>query len=151
MTMRFFRFAALGAALMYFFDPQQGKRRRNMLRDRVLGFFRRRGREAARAGRAVSAEAYGLKQKATHLREEPKPDLDDATLAAKVQTEIFRAADAPKGSVNVNVENGVVYLRGEVQRPELIDDLVARARQVQGVQGVESLLHLPGTETPTRS
>jgi osmotically-inducible protein OsmY len=146
--MRFFRFAALGAALMYFFDPQQGRRRRNMARDRVLAFFRNRGREAARA---VSAEAHGLKEKATHRQEEPKPGMDDATLAAKVQTEIFREADAPKGSVNVNVENGVVYLRGEVQQPELIDDLVARARKVQGVQDVENLLHLPGAEAPTRS
>jgi osmotically-inducible protein OsmY len=149
--MRVIRFAALGAALMYFFDPQQGRRRRAMVRDRVVAFFRKRGREAAQAGRAVSAEAYGLKQKATHLQEEPKPDLDDATLAAKVQTEIFRDADAPKGSVDVNVENGVVYLRGEVQQPELIDDLVSRARQVQGVREVESLLHLPGTQAPARS
>ena len=90
-----------------------------------------------------------MKQKATHLREEPK-DFDDVTLARKVETEIFRPEDAPKGSVNVNVENGVVYLRGEVERPELIDDLVGRARSVQGVREVENLLHLPGTPAPTK-
>jgi osmotically-inducible protein OsmY len=144
------RLAAVGAALMYFFDPQDGRRRRNMARDRVLAFFRERGRQAARAGRAVSTEAYGAKQKVTHLKEEPK-EFDDATLANKVRTEIFRPADAPKGDVNINVEDGVVYLRGEVERPELIDDLVDRARNVQGVQGVENLLHLPGTEAPAKA
>jgi osmotically-inducible protein OsmY len=148
--MRFLKFAAVGAALVYFLDPQQGARRRNMARDRVLAFFRRRGRQAARFGRTASSEAYGLKQKVTHLQEEPK-DFDDQTLKAKVESEVFRPADTPKGDVNVNVENGVVYLRGQVERPELINDLESRVLGVQGVRQVENLLHLPGTEAPARS
>jgi len=147
--MRFLRFAAIGAALVYFFDPQQGARRRNMLRDRALAFFRRRGREAQRMGRAASAEVYGAKQKATHLREEPK-EFDDQTLKAKVESEVFRPADAPKGDVDVNVEDGVVYLRGQVERQEMVEDLERRVRSVQGVERVENLLHLPGTEAPTK-
>jgi osmotically-inducible protein OsmY len=147
--MRFLRFAAIGAALVYFFDPQQGARRRNMLRDRVLAFFRRRGRQAQRMGRAASAEVYGAKQKATHLREEPK-EFDDQTLKAKVESEVFRPADAPKGDVDVNVEDGVVYLRGQVERQEMVEDLERRVRSVQGVERVENLLHLPGTEAPTK-
>jgi osmotically-inducible protein OsmY len=147
--MRFLRFAAVGAALVYFFDPQQGARRRNMLRDRVLAFFRRRGREGQRMGRAASAEVYGAKQKATHLREEPK-EFDDQTLKAKVESEVFRPADAPKGDVDVNVEDGVVYLRGQVERQEMVEDLERRVRSVQGVERVENLLHLPGTEAPTK-
>jgi osmotically-inducible protein OsmY len=147
MRMRFLRFAALGAALTYFFDQQNGRLRRNMARDRVLGFFRRRRREAARAGRGVAAEAYGLKQKATHLREQPKT-FDDQTLKAKIESEVFRPADAPKGDVDVNVERGVVYLRGQVERPEVIEELEERVRSVQGVSEVENLLHLPGAEAP---
>ena len=146
--MRFLRFAAIGAALVYFFDPQQGARRRNMARDRILAFLRRRGRDAARVGRATSSEAYGLKQKVVHRQEQPK-DFDDQTLKAKVESEVFRPVDAPKGDVNVNVENGVVYLRGQVERPDLIDDLEQRVRSVQGVRDVENLLHIPGTEAPT--
>jgi osmotically-inducible protein OsmY len=146
--MRFLRIAAVGAALAYFFDPQQGARRRNMARDRFIAFFRHRGRDLARTGRGVSAEAYGLKQKATHLREETKT-FDDQTLKAKIESEVFRPADAPKGDVNVNVENGIVFLRGQVERPEIVDELEARVRSVQGVDRVENLLHLPGTEAPT--
>jgi osmotically-inducible protein OsmY len=141
-------FAGIGAAIAYFFDPQNGARRRNTTRDQTLAFFRQGGRKAERAGRAVAAEAYGLKQKATHLREEEKPH-DDVTLARKVETELFRPADAPKGQVNVNVENGVVFLRGEVERPEIIKDLEGRARKVQGVREVENLLHVPGSPAPT--
>jgi osmotically-inducible protein OsmY len=146
--MRFLRFAAIGAALVYFLDPQQGARRRAMARDRVLAFFRSRGRDAARVGRKASSEAYGLKQQVAHRREVPK-DFDDQTLKAKVESEVFRPADAPKGEVNVNVENGVVYLRGQVEQPQLIDDLEQRVRAVQGVRDVENLLHIPGTEAPT--
>ena len=138
--------AALGALLAYFFDPQNGKRRRNVTRDRVVATTRR---SASGATSAVGSQAYALKQKATHLGEEPK-EFDDVTLAHKVESEIFRPDDVPKGNINVNVENGVVYLRGEADRPELIDELVERARQVQGVRDVENLLHLPGTPAPTK-
>jgi osmotically-inducible protein OsmY len=138
---------ALGALLAYFFDPDNGTRRRHMLVDRTAGFFRQRGREAGRAGRAVAAETYGVSQKVQHLREEPK-DLDDATLADKIRSEVFRGPEIPKGQINVNVQDGVVQLRGEVSRPELIDDLVDQTRKVQGVREVENLLHLPGTQAP---
>ena len=137
--------AALGAA--WFMDPQSGRRRRAMLRDRVAAFFRRSARSGGRAARGVASEAYGLKQKATHLHEEPK-DFDDQTLKAKVETELFRGPDAPKGQVNVNAQHGVVQLRGQVDSPELIDELVARTRSVQGVREVENLLHLPGATAP---
>jgi osmotically-inducible protein OsmY len=141
--------ALAGAALAYLFDPQSGRRRRATLRDRSLAFFRQGGRRSARMGRAVAAEAYGVSQKVQHLREEPK-EFDDATLAQKVQSEIFRDADVPKGQINVNAEDGVVVLRGEVERPELIEDLVEKTRKVQGVRDVQNLLHLPGTPTPVK-
>jgi len=141
--------AAAGALLAFFFDKDNGRRRRKLAVDRTRGFFNRRARQAARAGRAVVAEAHGAAMKATHLREKPKPQPDDATLARKVETEIFRPADAPKATVNVNAENGVVYLRGEVPRPELIEELVEKTRKVQGVREVQNLLHLAGTPAPT--
>jgi osmotically-inducible protein OsmY len=131
--------AVFGAALAYFFDPQNGTRRRHVTTDRTAALFRRHGR---RAVRAVSAEAYGVSQKAQHLREEPK-EFDDATLANKVRSEVFREPDVPKGDLNVNVQDGVVQLRGEVPSEELIDELVERTRKVQGVREVESLLHPP--------
>jgi osmotically-inducible protein OsmY len=73
---------------------------------------------------------------------------DDARLADKVETEIFRDVAVPKGDVNVNVEFGKVVLRGQVDSQDLIDDLVTRTRQVDGVNDVENLLHLPGDAAP---
>jgi osmotically-inducible protein OsmY len=141
--------AAMGAALAYFFDPEAGNRRRSVTRDRVLAFFRRTGRRAGRAGQAAKSQAYGVTQKAVHLKERSKEEPDDATLAHKVETELFRDADVPKGDINVNAENGVVYLRGQVANEGLAETLGESARKIHGVREVENLLHTPGTPAPT--
>jgi osmotically-inducible protein OsmY len=138
----------LGAALTYFFDPQQGRRRRAVTKDRIAASFRRTARRGEQLGRGASAQAEGMVQKAKHRQEEPKSQPDDVTLARKVETEIFRDAEVPKGQINVNAENGKIVLRGEVGQPEMIRDLEKRAKSVQGVSEVENLLHLPGTEAP---
>ena len=138
---------AIGAALEFLADPRQGRRRRHELRDRGVALLRRAGRRTERAGRGVGARVYGISQSVRHRHEVPK-DFDDATLTQKVETEIFRPADVPKGRINVNSQKGIVQLRGEVDRPELIQELVERTRRVQGVRDVENLLHLPGTEAP---
>jgi osmotically-inducible protein OsmY len=149
---RLFAFgAAMGAALAYFFDPENGKRRRSIARDRALAFFRRTGHQAGRAGQAAESQAYGMTQKAVHLKEQPKEQPDDATLARKVETELFRDADVPKGDIDVNAENGVVYLRGEVADESLIDALEKSAKKIQGVRDVENFLHAPGTPAPTKT
>ena len=144
---RFVFAGAIGAALAYFFDPDNGRKRRKEASKKAAKRFRQAGRSAQAAG----AQAKGLKEKAAHRSEQEKPQPDDVTLARKVESEIFRDADVPKGQINVNVEDGVVYLRGELEQPDLIDDLEVQARKVQGVLGVENLLHAPGQEAPAKA
>jgi osmotically-inducible protein OsmY len=138
---------AIGAALAYLFDPDNGRRRRKLAADKAGKLVRRAGQQALGA----ASQAQGLKEKATHRKEQEKPQPDDVTLARKVESEIFRGADVPKGKINVNVEDGVVYLRGELEQPDLIEDLEAQARKVQGVRAVENLLHVPGQEAPAKA
>jgi BON domain-containing protein len=76
------------------------------------------------------------------------PDYDDATLAQKVMTELFRDPHIPKGAINLNAENGVVLLRGEIEEPAMIVEIVARTRRIRGVADVENLMHLPGESVP---
>jgi osmotically-inducible protein OsmY len=75
--------------------------------------------------------------------------LNDPALARKVESEVFRGEDLPKGSISVNAEYGVIYLRGEVPSRELMDELTVRARGVDGVRAVENLTHLPGEPAKT--
>ncbi len=113
----------LGAALTYFFHPLEGPERRAKVGGRI---------------KALLARA----------EEGPKPQPDDVTLAHMVESELFRDEQVPKGQINVNAENGKVYLRGEVDEAEMIRDLENRTRSIQGVEDVENLLHLPGAEAP---
>ena len=97
--------------------------------------------------RKLTSDALGLVNRVKSLGRSPK-EMDDVTLARKVESELFRDADAPKGKVSVNAENGVIYLRGELESQEQIERLAEAARQVEGVQSVKNLLHTPGTPAP---
>jgi osmotically-inducible protein OsmY len=131
------RWMGLGALLAYLFDPQSGSSRRAEARQRIPAMLRR---TSAKAGQAASSQATAVKAKTMHRKETEKPQPDDVTLARKVETEIFRDADVPKGNINVNAENGKVVLRCVVEEPSLIEDLEQRTKKVQGVREVENLL-----------
>ena len=138
--------AAIGGGIAYLVGPQ-GRRRRNEAVDRAGAVARDAAEAATGAAQTVTQQAQDVAAKAQH-REEVTKEFDDVTLARKVESEIFRDDDAPKGQVDINVQEGVVQLRGELDSQQLIDDLVGQTRQVQGVRDVENLLHVRGTEAP---
>jgi osmotically-inducible protein OsmY len=80
-------------------------------------------------------------------------DFDDVTIARKVESRIFRGKTRHdlKAHIDVNAVDGVVYLRGVAKTPDLINTLEAETRAIPEVKGVENLLHLPHTPSPTRS
>jgi hypothetical protein len=78
-------------------------------------------------------------------------DLDDVSLARKVETVIFRDDAVAKGKIDVNAANGVVWLRGEAKTPEQIKLLEQQTLVIPEVTRVENLLHLPKTPAPTRT
>jgi osmotically-inducible protein OsmY len=134
--------AAIGAAAAWFLDPNDGTRRRHVVRDKTMKYARRGKEEAARkatyAGETVKGKATAV---APGTEREPAGErLNDPALKAKVESEIFRDPDSPKGQVSVNVEDGVVYLRGELDDEAKIEGLREAAARVEGVRGVESLL-----------
>ena len=139
--------AGTGAAA-YFLDPDQGKRRRHLAQNRVAAFFRQRARKTERAARAASSYAEGFKERTKATVREEQPPGDDVTLKNKIETELFREADAPKGSINIDVADGIVTLRGEVEPPEQVRELEAKARSIAGTRDVKNLLHTPGTTPP---
>ena len=140
--------AATGAAAAHLLDPDAGPRRRAGVRDQVLAKARRGASSAQGQAQQAASRAKGVVADAapTGARLE---DADDTTLARKVETEIFRDADAPKGGVSVDVQAGVAYLRGEVPEEGWIARLGEAAEKVDGIDRVENLLHLPGTPAPT--
>ena len=54
----------LGAGLMYFLDPQRGRTRRALLRDKTVSFARRTGHQARRYGRHLGHRLQGVAHQA---------------------------------------------------------------------------------------
>jgi len=134
----------VGALAMFFLDPERGSYRRNVTRDRLAGTVRRSGARAERIGRRVASDAYGVREKVTHLDRDDAPP-SDAALTQKVMTELFRDSDIPKGHINIDSLDGIVTLRGQVELPDQIRHIESRVRRIDGVRDVENLLHQPGT------
>jgi len=102
-------------------------------------------------GRARRAESHavGIARRTVNARRfRRREPVDDVTLAHKVESELSRLADVPKGQIVINAEDGVVFLRGVIEREDDIERLEAATRRIAGVRSVENLLHLPGTPAP---
>ena len=140
--------AAAGAAAAHFLDPESGARRRSMVRDKATSKARSGAGQAATTAGYAAGKAKGAVATAAPSTGDRIEDVDDVTLARKVETEIFRDADAPKGQVSVDVQAGVVYLRGMIDDESWIERLADGAGKVDGVKGVKNLLHRPGTPAP---
>jgi osmotically-inducible protein OsmY len=141
--------AAAGAAAAHFLDRESGARRRNTLRDQALAKARKGKSEAFRQADQAAGKAKGAAAGAMPSMPGKSEEPDDITLAHKVESEIFRDAAAPKGDVSVDVQKGVVNLRGTVADEQWIARLGEHAGQVDGVKGVNNLLHQPGTPAPS--
>lgn len=143
---------AMGPALLFAGGAAAGAlarsldaRRRHMVRDRATSKLRRGAAETRRRGQYRSGIVKGAAHRISSLRSREPREYDDVTLARKVETVLFRPRDAPKAHVNVNVQHGIVELRGQVDRPEQIEQLGEQARRIEGVRDVHNLLHTPGS------
>ena len=142
--------AAAGAAAAHFLDPESGRRRRSRVREQAVSKARAGKTQAATTATQAAGKAKGAVATATPSMpgSHKVEDVDDVTLARKVETEIFRAPDAPKGDVSIDVQDGVANLRGIVADEAWITKLADDAKKVDGIKGVNNLLHRPGTPAP---
>jgi len=140
--------AAFGAGLAYLFDPDSGARRRNMLRDKLGSKARTGAGDLAGVARDAAARAGGAVAAATS---EESPPPNDQALAEKVKSEVLGDPDVPKDRINIDVSDGIVALRGEVESRDVMQAIHAKAQAVTGVREVQNLLHLPGESPPNLS
>jgi hypothetical protein len=135
----------VGAAAMYFFDPDRGRGRRTRARDKLVAKQRQMRRERERAVRYQEGVMQGL----AHSRGPERPPADDHTLADRIKSELGPRLHGEH--VSLDVADGVVELRGELENEAMIEDLVLSVSQVPDVSMVVSLLHLPGRPAPNKA
>jgi gas vesicle protein len=142
--------ATLGALAAFLFDPERGRARRARLGGESAAVLRRGWRGAERQGRILTSLAAGKVSALRAAAERPGEPANDATLKDRVESELLGDPGVPKGGINVNAEQGIVVLRGEVPDERTRADLEKRAGHVRGVWYVENLLHLPGEPAVAR-
>jgi hypothetical protein len=140
--------AGIGALVAYAFDPQLGRTRRAMTRERVAGASRRVGRSAARRGRWIRSTAVGVGRRIEHAATTSPSPKDEVALAARVKSELFRDPTIDKGAIAVNVERDVLFLRGTAPTRAEIDRIAHEASRIDGVARVVNLVHVPGEPAP---
>jgi len=127
----------LGAALMYFYDPQGGRRRRALVCDQMDHLVRKLQEAERVVVRDASHRAIGLMAQARRAirRDEPA---DDVVLAERVRSALGRFTSHP-GAIEVVASNGIVRLQGPVLAEEA-DMLVDCVAAVRGVESVDDQL-----------
>ncbi|BAU47954.1 cyclase [Sulfurifustis variabilis] len=126
--------AGVGATLMYFLDPDRGRRRRALVRDQAVhaGHRMQSVFEAGAHDLRNRAQGYGAALRAS---EEPP---GDHVLEERVRARIGRVVSHPS-SIEAKAAQGRVTLSGPVLAHE-VPLLIDRVLDVPGVQDVENRL-----------
>ena len=118
----------LGLGLMYFMDPERGRRRRALVRDRITHATRGCSQTMGGMCRDLTHRSSGFLARARGvLRGGP---VDDEVLVERVRARLGRLVTYPH-AISVNANDGSVHLKGAILESEL-------PRMVRGVA------HVPG-------
>jgi hypothetical protein len=121
----------LGTGLIYLLDPDRGRRRRALLRDKGAWALRK-------TGDCIEVTAHDLRNRAqgiTHIHSSSEP-VDDRIVAERVRSKLGRVVAHP-GAIEVNALNGAVTLSG----PILVEEMSELLKCVNGVRGVKQVIN----------
>lgn len=137
---------ALGAASAFMFDPQQGRRRRALLRDKMARGVRE-GREFGdAAAKDLRSRAQGVAARMQALRGGRAPE---AVLVGRVRAKLGRYV-SHRRAIHVTAQDGIVTLTGDVlagEHPALVPAL----RSMPGVREVDDRLDVHPSEEAVSS
>ena len=130
----------LGTGLMYLLDPDRGRRRRALLRDKGAWAVRKTGDCIEVTAHDVRNRTQGLVNDIqSRFSSEP---VHDSKLVERVRSKLGRVVSHP-GAVEVSVQNGRVTLSG----PILVEEIPGLLACVNSVQGVNQVVnHLEAQE-----
>ena len=126
----------LGTGLMFLLDPDQGKRRRALLRDKCYWAARKTGEGAQVTARDLRNRTQGLVSE-VQSRFSSAP-VDDSVLVDRVRAKLGRVVSHPR-AINVTAQDGRVVLSGPILMTE-VPELLACVNSVTGVNEVVNQL-----------
>jgi BON domain-containing protein len=135
--------AGLGCLAMYGLDPEMGRRRRSLARDKMSKIQRKAGEAAAFTARDLRNRTLGTLAEGRSLFTEKH--VPDADLAERVRSELGFLVRYPSFT-DVQVHDGVVILSGHAFSDEC-EQLIEGVRSIRGVRDVEKRVEAhQGTE-----
>jgi uncharacterized membrane protein len=129
--------AAVGMALMYFLDPNSGRRRRARTRDQMVHAARLMNEGAKVTARDTVHRAQGAWAEAKRLFAHDE-EVSDEVLVGRVRAELGRVVSHPH-AVEVTASGGHVTLSGPLLSHE-VRPLLKVVRRVPGVRAVSDQL-----------
>lgn len=130
--------AGVSAGVMYLFDPDRGKRRRSLLRDKVTHFRKKIGKGADVTLRDMEHRLYGA---TCELRAKfYGRDSSDRVVEDRVRSKIGRYISHPS-VIKVCVCDGCVTLSGPILATE-VGGLLGAVKSVAGVRQIENVLEV---------
>jgi len=127
---------AVGAALTYLLDPERGFERRARLLGGVGSALARSRQELNRRPRQLQSRA------GVAVELQVAGPVDDLTVLSRVESVLHAIPDFPRSSVEAEVVDGRLVLRGDVGSAKLAREIVDTASQVRSVASVENLLRV---------
>jgi uncharacterized membrane protein len=123
--------------LMYFLDPERGRRRRALARDRLTHAARVGGDAVGATGRDVAHRTSGAGARLRRLVNRDSR-ADDRVLVERVRAQLGRLVSHPH-AIRVDASDGIVTLRGPILEAE-VPRLLSAVERIRGVRSVTSEL-----------
>ncbi|HVL59613.1 MAG TPA: SRPBCC family protein [Burkholderiaceae bacterium] len=128
--------AALGGAAIYLLDPNNGRRRRALIRDQATRMRRRGGRVIEAGVRDLAHRGAAIPHQVGSMLS--REQVSDEKLVQRVRAKMGRYVGHP-GAIEVSASEGRVTLRGDLLVHER-DALVSALRKVSGVTEIDDQL-----------
>ena len=130
--------AGLGALLMYFYDPDRGKARRAVCRDKTKSAVNKASETAGKMNRDLLNRANGLVAEAKNLFN--SDEATDDVLTNRVRSTLGRVSRNVSG-IEILVREGKLTLSGSVKDDEA-DQVLRAAGRVRGISEVNNQLSI---------
>lgn len=128
--------AFAGAMLMYYLDPQQGRRRRALVRDKVVAVSNDTVGIARDQGQRVANKVQGVVAASRARFGRSDEPMDEQALQERVRTCLGRVAEHP-AAIDVQITGAAVRLSGDVLASDA-RHVVKAVERVRGVERVEN-------------
>lgn len=128
---------AIGAASAYLLDPDRGRSRRTRLYDQTSAVARKATRKSRSWIRYQKGAARGVAHKLSEPFREEGQFVDDDKLLQKVRSEALGHWDPASDDIEIDVDHGIVTLKGSVGTPGAHAELIDLIRRVDGVEAIQ--------------